>query len=54
MTWVEMLLVVAMVAVGAALPRRRTTAGRLVILCGVTTLLALLVFYGQEFLEDLL
>jgi hypothetical protein len=53
-TWVEMLLLVSMVAVGAALPRRRTTAGRLVILCGVATFLALLLLYGQEFLEDFL
>jgi hypothetical protein len=53
-TWVEMFLVVSMVAIGAALPRRRTTAGRLIILCGVATFLGLLLFYGQEFFEDLL
>ena len=53
-TWVEMVLLLSMVAIGAALPRRRTTAGRLVIVCGVATFLVLLLFYGQEILEDLL
>jgi hypothetical protein len=54
MTWVEMTLIACVVAIVAAIPRRRTAKGRAVIWTALALLIALIAIYGREFFEDLI